>query len=367
MKNGYYIHFDAKLTPGVQKKIDMQVQELKKHFIVNEINVLSEKVCLAKRLLRLLPGGAIDRTYSQALDAMDSPDFIYVRRATADRFYVDFFRSIKKRWPACKIMIEIFTYPYDKDEFMKMSAWPYYFKERYNRKRLIKYIDRYVTYSGDRMIFGIPTIQTGNGIVVDNVKLPTISKRENDEVNLIAVAFMQRHHGYERVIKGMYQYYQKSGLRNVVCHLVGNGPEKEKYIKLVRKYGLENRVKFYPTLLGDDLDLIYEKGDIALSALGCYKDGVDRENSLKSREYMAKGFPMISCCKVDGLDKEYPFLYQLSNDSQPVDIEKILQFYDKLLSKYSKNEIQQKVRAYVKEIADMLIVMQPIIDFINEQ
>ena len=200
IKKGYYIHFNAKITPGVQKKIDMQVEELGRHLIISELNILPEEVSFLRRLRRLLPGGAVERSYKAALENMENPDFIYVRRTTADKSYVDFFRIIKKKWPNCKVLIEIFTYPYDKDEFMRLLTWPYYFKEIYQRKKLVQYVDRYITYSEDEVIFGIPTIRTGNGILVDRVKLPRAEERADDTVSLIAVAFMQKHQDRKSVV-----------------------------------------------------------------------------------------------------------------------------------------------------------------------
>lgn len=367
MIKGYYIHFEAKETPGVAKKINMQLEEFRKSIAIEEAEIKSIPVTFMRRMMRLLPGGAIERTYEDVLKQLDNPDFVYVRRATADRNYVSFFRKIKERWPSCKIIIEIFTYPYDRDEFRRLLTWPYYFKEVYNRKKLVGLVDRYVTYSEDEEIFGIPTIRTGNGIVVDSVSVPAIVKRENNSINLIAVAFMQKHHGYERIIKGLHEYYRKGNSRKVICHLIGDGPEKAGYRKLVDKYDLQDVVFFYPTTTGEALDKLYEKGDIAVSAIGVYKDGIDRENSLKTREYMAKGFPMITGCKVDGLNAEYPYVCQFPNNASPIDIEKVLKFYDGLLMRESRKDVQTAIRSYVKKIADMPIVIKPIVDYVENK
>lgn len=367
MKKGYYIHFDAKRTPGVAKKIDMQIQEFSKHYDMKEVNITSEPVSAMRRVIRLLPFGAIDRSYEQALQIIEEPAFIYVRRATADRFYVNFLRTIKKRWSKCKIIIEIFTYPYDKDEFGRTWTWPYYFKETYQRKKLPGIVDRYVTYSPDTVIFGIPTIRTANGIYVDKIEMPKPKSERKNELNLIGVAFMQKHHGYERILEGMHLYYEGKPERKVICHFVGDGPEKPKYQNIVKKYNLEEYVYFYPTTVSRELDALYENADIALSALGVYKDGINRENSLKTREYMAKGFPMITGCKVDGIEENYPFLCQFSNDSTPIDIERIVKYFDELRQEYKQEEMKGQIRNYVKKIADMPIVMQPIIDYIENQ
>lgn len=366
MKRGYYIHFEAKRTPGVAKKINMQIAELQKSAVMEEIEIKSLPVSFLRRLSRLLPGGAIDRSYEDVLKQLDHPDFIYVRRATADRHYVNFFQEVKRRWPSCKIIIEIFTYPYDRDEFRRLLTWPYYFKEVYNRKKLVGIVDRYVTYSEDDEIFGIPTIRTGNGIVVDQVPVPAIRHRKDQSIHLIAVAFMQKHHGYERLIKGLHAYYEEGNTRKVICHLIGDGPEKEYYRKLTAKFGLEDAVRFYPTTTGDALDRLYEEGDLAVSAIGVYKDGIDRENSLKTREYMAKGFPMITGCRVDGLNRDYPYVCQFPNDATPIDIRRVVDFYDALLIKESREEIQTAIRNYVKKIADMPVVIKPIVDYIED-
>lgn len=366
MKNGYYIHFDAKRTPGVAKKIDMQVNEFSRHYRMQEINIRALEVSCAERMCRLLPGKSIARTYKEALEQIDEPAFIYVRRTTADKSYRLFFREIKKRWPKCKAIVEIFTYPYDKDEFFRLMSWPYYFKEIHNRPKLVNYIDRYVTYSKDKEIFHIPTIQTGNGIAVDQVKMPDRDWQDNGEIHLIAVAFMQKHHGYERVIKGMRAYYSKHPNSRIILHLVGDGPEKKNYQKMTAKYGLEKEIIFYPTMVGEELDKVYAKADIAISALGVYKDGLNRENTLKTKEYMAKGFPMITGCQVDGIQEGYPFVYEFTNDATPIDMDRVVQFYMDLRQKYKKREMQYEIRNYVKKIADMSVVMQPIIEYIEK-
>ena len=99
MKKGYYIHFQGRESIGVSKKIDMQLR--------------APDRSLVQRVFGLFPTASIARDYDEALKKLDSPDFIYVRRTVADRAYLTFWESVKERYPACKIIIEIFTYPYD--------------------------------------------------------------------------------------------------------------------------------------------------------------------------------------------------------------------------------------------------------------
>ncbi|MCM1297029.1 MAG: hypothetical protein NC311_15935, partial [Muribaculaceae bacterium] len=206
MKKGYYIHFQGRQSIGVSKKIDMQLEEFGKFFSMREIEVITPARPLVKRVLGLFPTASIERDYEEAFARLEEPDFLYVRRTVADRAYLRFWKKVKERYPDCRIVVELFTYPYDKDDFGKWNAWPFYLKELIYRPRLRRYVDRFVTYTDDQEIFGIPTIRSANGINVESVAEIGGEYLEK-QINMIAVAFMQRHHGYERIIEGMRAYY----------------------------------------------------------------------------------------------------------------------------------------------------------------
>ena len=236
MRKGYYIHFQGRQSIGVSKKIDMQMEEFRKFYEMQEMEVETPARSVVGRVLGLFPTASIRRNYSEALERMENPAFLYVRRAVADRAYLTFWKKVKERYPQCKIIIELFTYPYDKDDFGKWNAWPFYFKELIYRPRLKRYVDRFVTYTQDREIFGIPTLITTNGIDVESVR-QIAGEFAEKKLRMIGVAFMQRHHGYERIIEGLHRYYEKDMDRpyRVELNLVGDGPEKPMYQGLVQK------------------------------------------------------------------------------------------------------------------------------------
>ena len=138
LKRGYYVHFEGRKIIGVSKKIDMQLEELRKTFYVEEIQVASVRRNLIKRILGLFPTASIKREYENALSQIEKPDFIYIRRTVADHDYIKFLGKIKEKYPSCKVLLEVFTYPYDRDDFGKWNAWPFYFKEKIYRSQLKK-------------------------------------------------------------------------------------------------------------------------------------------------------------------------------------------------------------------------------------
>lgn len=368
MKKGYYIHFGGRESIGVSKKIDMQMEEFKKYYDMRELEVATPVRSLPERILGLFPAMSIRREYEQALEQLEQPDFLYVRRTVADRAYLNFWRKVKERYPHCKIIIEIFSYPYDRDDFGKWNAWPFYFKELVCRPRLKRYVDRFVTYTQDGEIFGIPTLCTTNGIDVEKVT-QIAGEFTEKKLRMIAVAFMQRHHGYERIIEGLYQYYNKenAGEYQVELNLVGDGPEKPMYQELVQRYRLEEHVRFYPTLVGRELDVLYDKSDIALVSFGMYKVGYfGKMMALKSRECLAKGMPLLTGCEIDVLDREYPYAKTFPNDESVVDIADVISFFEQVKGMVrDKGELSDKIRNFAVEHISMEAVMRPVTAFIE--
>lgn len=366
MKKGYYIHFQGRASIGISKKIDMQMEEFKKHCNIDELEVETYERTLWQRLLGLFPTASIARNYQKALEELKDPDFLYVRRAVADKAYIRFWREVKRKYPDCKIIIEIFTYPYDKDDFAKWNAWPFYIKERIYRKQLKRYVDRFVTYSADKEIFGVPTICTTNGINVENIEIVRGEYKEN-KITLIGVAYMQRHHGYERIIKGLKEYYSNEGNRYTVeLLLIGDGPEKEKYMQLVEQYQLQDFVKFYSAMSGKQLDEMYDKSDIALASFGMYKIGIQKMGALKTRECLAKGMPLITGCEIDVLDDDYKYVKNFTNDKQTVDIAEVVAFFEKIKKENKdKSTVADAIRKFAIQYVSMQSVMTPIIDYIE--
>lgn len=367
MKRGYYIHFNGRKSIGVYKKIDMQIQELRRYFDLEEIEIIDIDRNLIQRLIGLLPSCSIKRNYDEAMNKIERPDFVYIRRTVADNEYIIFLREIKRRFPFCKIIIEIFTYPYDRDEFLRWNAWPFYIKEIKNRRKLKRYVDRFVTHSKEKVIFGVPTIHASNGIIVRNVEpVSGETKKEDDTLTLMAVAYMQKHHGYERVIKGINQYIKKGGKRQIKLYLVGDGPEKTRYIRLVNKLKLDKQVLFFATMTGKALDKLYDEADIAVGAFGFFKDHVYFVSTIKVKEYLAKGIPIINGCKEETFEHNNVSYYmEFPNDSTDLNIEAVIRFYDNIYKNKSKKQVIDEIRKYATETVDMSIAIFPVVEYIQ--
>lgn len=360
---GYYIHYDARTIIGVSKKLDMQLAELRKIADVEEICVPLKTKNVFINALAVLPFMSLAWDYSEAYAKIQDADFLYIRSVAYDYKGYRFLKWVKKNNPKCKILVEKPTYS-KKEDLSSLQGFVLYPKFAYNRKRVSSYVDRYVTYSEDDVIYGIDTIKIMNGINVNSVK-PCEGELEPDKIRLIAVAMMQPAHGYERVIEGLNDYYSKGGDRNIVFNLVGDGPQMPYYKELVSKYDLTERVIFHGQKSGDELDAIYDAADIAIEGLGAYKFGIELSSSLKTREYLAKGLPILYAVDIDVfLNNSFDFGMRVSNYAAPIDIGQLVSFYDEIYHNKLKSEVISRIREYAESHVEFSRTFEHVINYL---
>ncbi len=367
MKKGYYLYTENCGSCGVHDKIAMQIETFSKKVAIEEIQIKNCPRNLLQRMWGLLPWGSFDRDYEQVLCQIENPDFLYIRRWHMDKKHLAFLKCIRSKYPLCKIIVEIPTYPYFKELCSNIYNFLDLIKEIIYKGKSKLYVDRFVTYSDDEMIFGVPTIRTMNGINTKSISISSNeSKYTGKEIHLLAVALLARHHGYERIIKGMHEYYQSFHDCDIYFHVVGMGSELPKYQRLVRKYHLKDYVIFYGEKRGKELDVIYNKADMGVAALGVYKDGFSKLSTLKAREYMAKGLPVILGAK-DDLFTGCEYGVYFPNDSTPIDMETVVEFADKMYLGIERAEIATRIRHYVEQNADNSVTLNPVIDYIYSE
>lgn len=145
--------------------------------------------------------------------------FIYIRSFhNANPFTIQLVSQLKKH--DVKVVMEIPTYPYDQ-EYITFKMKLDLLVDKCFRHHLAKLLDGIITFSDAKTIFGGPTIRISNGIDFDSI-LP--KKQINDttyELHLIGVAEIHYWHGYDRIIKGLAEYYLTKPQYKVYFHIVG--------------------------------------------------------------------------------------------------------------------------------------------------
>lgn len=308
-------------------------------------------------------------TQKQMMHAFDDidvtkVDFIYIRMPTASKALVAMCRLLKELNSNIKIIIEIPTYPViGERKGLKRIADVYAAIEV---KKLHHYVDRIVTFSKDDVIWRIPTIRTVNCSKMDSIKKKKATDT-GDLINVITVSSYDYWHGYDRFIEGLGEYYNTNNCERIVhYYIVGDGVEIPKYKKLVKKYNIDKYVHFEGKHFGKELDILYDKCDIALDSMGRHRSKIYYNSSLKGKEYCAKGLPIVSgvCTELDDY-KDYPYYFRVPADDSHINIEDIISFYDSIYSNNDKEAIINYIRDFAVDHFDFKIGLKPVFDYIN--
>ena len=355
MKGIFYTEDLYSKSSGISKKILYQVEALKENNVDiklinrriknNKINICVDGEILCQRKQTIIGKIKKKTDYSEVLNYIikNNYDFIYIRYTQCSNpFFNKFLKKIKQN--NIIVFLEIPTYPYDLE--YKKSFTMNYFNfclEKIFRNKMIKYIDKIVTFSQDSHIWGIDTIKISNGVSLE--KNPIKNNRKSSKFNLIGVAGIEFWHGYDRVIKGLRGYYEKKSntKKEVIFHIVGQGQgsEKKKLENLSKKLKIEDKVIFHGEKSGEELDKVFDCSDVAVGSLGRHRSGITQISTLKNREYCARGIPFIySENDIDFDDKK--FIFRIQPNEENVNIEDLIEFYEKL--DYKKEEIRKHAK-----------------------
>ncbi len=269
-------------------------------------------------------------------------DLVYIRsNHNANPFTISMVKRIKKT--GSKVVMEIPTYPYD-SEYKAQGISNQIFQDKIFRNSLAKRLDAIVTFSGYEQIFGQRTIRISNGIDFDSVKMKTTINDTSKELNLIGVAEIHEWHGFDRLIKGLANFYAKPQDYVIKFHVIGyffSSEVENEFKKIIFDNHMEKNVILYGKKHGEELDRIFDKCDFGIGSLGRHRVGIDKIKTLKNREYAARGIPFIYSETDEDFDnKEY--VLKVPADETPIDIKRIIDFYQHLtLSPY---EIRDSIK-----------------------
>lgn len=258
----------------------------------------------------------------------------YMRKGMCSPIHLSNLKRLKKE--DVLIIEEIPTYPYD-DELKNSKGLGikiFYIVDKIFRNQLRKYVKLFVTYSEHNEIFGVKSVGIQNGIDVEEIEVRKVPVMEGS-IRLLTVSSMYFWHGYDRLIRGVAEYYKQSQTEEVYLDMVGEGLCTEEWKKLAKDAGVSKYVVFHGMKTGKDLEEQYENAHVAVSSLGIHRLGIATSSTLKNREYVAKGIPMIVANRDKGIEKMGKYYLNIPDDESAVNIKDIVCFV-KSIGNYKK-------------------------------
>lgn len=289
-------------------------------------------------------------------------DIIYIRFWWGDFTFRNCIDSLRRQNPTAIILLEFPDYPYRSKE-VGIKNLHLYLKDRNCSRIYAHAIDYMVTLAYVKEIYGVPAIHMYNGINVSKLRQRIPNTRCPSVINLGFVATVQHSHGIDRLIEGIREYYSNNEYpeQKVVLHIAGGGVVYDHLQSLMDSYKLNNYVKFYGYVYNKDLDVLYDNIDIGVDYLAPHRDGITISSSLKTREYMARGIPIVTGAYLDICeDKGVDFFYKVESSETPIDVQSIINFANKV---YTENPL--KVISRIREFAVKNIDIKETMSFIK--
>lgn len=352
---------------GEAKKATMQIDALRAHGLQTDI-IYHDRTGRGNKLLARLPFWHLysKKFIKSTLNQINDDTIgVYIRKDILDASFIQLLSKIREQKPEVKIVLEIPTFPYDL-EWKNVKDFPMLIKDRIYRKYLCGYIDRIVVYGKEKEVYGIPCINSSNGI--DMAKIPVrIPKVHTDKrIQLLGVAGLAKWHGYDRLLRGLSDYYgRQDNNYEVIFHIVGEGAEKSRLKKLAKKLNIEKYVVFHGSKKGKELDVLFDDCDIGIGSLGMHRIKMYDGYTLKLREYTARGIPYIYAYNdslIENADVKYYIKFE--NDDSNIDVCSIVDFYQRIFK--NMGEIAEYMSNIAGRYFPWTVHMEPIAKYFKE-
>jgi glycosyltransferase involved in cell wall biosynthesis len=290
-------------------------------------------------------------------------DICYIRYQFSCPFFKSVLRQLKS--VGAKVVVEMATFPYEPElrkqgliGFLKIGC------DRMFRGYMGKSVDKFVTYTDDEHIFGVESIQVINGLDPDITPLRKPRKPDGRTV-LLTVSSMKPWHGYERLLKGIRNYYKNGGEEEILLYMVGEGPSCTEYRDLVNEYNLTDKVVFCGVLKGKVLNDIYNSSDIAIGSLALHRVGISVASPLKTAEYAIRGIPFVTTSKVKDM-KQDKYYMCVSASEEAIDLREVVGFYKKITtSGTSSQKLADDIHNCALKLYGMEKTHMKVIDYMN--
>ncbi len=363
MKNLLYIALcetDPRVLSGVSKKIYNEIDVLSNHFCITYLGFGRQFLFSQQDGQEIKISSSFNprkEIVSLVKSICESGDYAkcYIRKGYIDPYYLQVLSVLKSH--NLDVVVEIPTFPYDKEFTGSLKKKAVLLADKVLRSRIKKYVNRIATYSNDKNIYGVQCIHLENGIDVFGTQF-LLEHPVTDTLHIIGVAFINNWHGFDRVIEGIRSY---RGTKKICFHVVGDGPELAHLKQLVAGDNrLTDQVIFHGFLSGKELDDVYSLCDVAIDALGLHRKGMTQCSTLKSREYAAKGLPLLCSFRYNDIPDDWKYKLVYSANDEPIDIEMLIKWYEHLTT---EKNYRKTIRKYAEDYFDITNTFVPVLDY----
>ena len=359
------------IRTGIEKKLLTQIYSLQKLGV--EVEVIGRKNTVVSIKQRLTSLKEECHVFREMISRYTEEDCIYIR-GVSDYFLDWYLLSLPRR---AKVVFEIngLTRPDHKERIKpakglirKLFYVSQYISCILLEKNVLKKSDGVVSVTNEITEYNktltdntISYLTLGNGISTETIPVKKVPDY-NNELHILVVAYINFWHGIDRFIRGLREYESTPDKKNIVLHIVGDGPELPCLKELTAELNLQDNVIFHGLKSGKELDEMFDLCHIAFDGLAGFRKGLTEASSLKAREYSARGIPFIMVLKDADFPENWEYTQMIPANETPIDMNTVVDFASRVIS---DPKHPQKMRRYAEEHLDWMVKMKVLKEFLE--
>jgi hypothetical protein len=212
------------------------------------------------------------------------------------------------------------------------TAWGRATLERVQGPRVMRAVDGIVgvthelrDYERARAGWSVPGTTIANGIDVQRVEPTGFAPYDGSVLRLVFVASSWAPwHGTDRLLSSLRAH---RGKQRVHLDLVGAGSGAEPGTE--ERFG-EVTVRHHGALYGDAFDQVLRGANVAVSTLAFHRTGLREGAVLKTRDYLARGIPVVLGYEDVDVPADLPFVMQVPNDDGLLSVDALTAFAERV-------------------------------------
>ncbi len=277
-----------------------------------------------------------------------NPDYIYVR----DRmFFFNLYSRLSKIVP---VFVEVQSKVIQEMKNISKKRWilESILQRKYLRKvsGIIAVTNEILNY--EMKLNKIDGMVLGNGIDEDKIKFIKYSPAQDSKIHLLFIGSAgMPWHGVDRLVKS---FIKANAWEKFSLDIIGYDNIFDEETPGINFHGFINDSELINTIIS--------KTDIAITSLAMFRNHLQEGATLKFRQYLASGLPVITgytdVDTQDGLD----FILEFPNDDSNIDFLKIQDFY----SQTSKLRRSGKISEYARDTLTWKKKMRYVWEFITD-
>lgn len=201
----------------------------------------------------------------------------------------------------------------------------------------------------------LPATTVANGIDVESVSFTGAAPFDRSQLRLVFIAGSHAPwHGTDRLLASIARY---RGSVKLHLAMVGSGG---KPAGTVEEHPCAV-IEYHGSLAGPRLDECFRRASVAISSLAMFRNGLDQGCVLKTREYVARGLPLVIGYDDVDLRGEHPWVLRVPNTDALIDMGLVVDF----ASRFANESVSAEMRAFALRTLSWDTKVRSIVNFVR--